>query len=266
MRIALGVEYDGRRFGGFQLQRAVRTVQSELERALSVIADGPIRVLAAGRTDAGVHARGQVVHLDAPVRRGRLTWQEGTNSHLPVDLSVLWAREVPPDFHARRSALTRSYRYRILVRASRPAIEAGRVFWSRHPLDVEAMREALAGLEGEHDFSAFRSAGCQSRSARRRLDHLSLTVSGPEIVLEVTGNAFLYHMIRNLAGSLLEIGRGRQSRDWLRELLAGRDRSCAGPTLPADGLYLWAVRYPEHFGLGETDLGGSIEPSLAGRG
>ncbi|EQD54599.1 tRNA pseudouridine synthase, partial [mine drainage metagenome] len=200
-------------------------------------ADAPVRVLPAGRTDAGVHAREQVVHFDTRSSRSSVAWREGTNSRLPRDVSVRWAQEVPPDFHARRSALTRSYRYRILVCPSRPALEAGRVFWSRHPLDVEVMREALAGLDGEHDFSAFRSSGCQSHSSRRRLDRLALTVAGPEIILEVTGNAFLYHMVRNLAGSLLEIGRGRQSRDWLRVLLAGRDRSRAGPTLPASGLY-----------------------------
>ncbi|MHB1543766.1 MAG: tRNA pseudouridine(38-40) synthase TruA [Gammaproteobacteria bacterium] len=249
MRVALGVEYDGRRFGGFQFQRGIRTIQSELERALSDIADAPIRVLPAGRTDAGVHAREQVIHFDTHALRSTVAWREGTNSRLPQDVSVRWANEVPPDFHARRSALMRSYRYRILVCPSRPALEAGRVFWSRRTLDVEAMRAALVGLEGEHDFSAFRAAGCQSHSSKRRLDRLALSVIGPEIILEVSGNAFLYHMVRNLAGSLLEIGRKRQSRDWLRELLAGRDRTRAGPTLPADGLYLWEIRYPERFGL-----------------
>lgn len=250
MRVALGIEYDGRRFGGFQMQRGIRTVQSELERALSVIADEPVRVVPAGRTDAGVHAREQVVHFDTHARRRPVAWREGTNSCLPEDMSVHWAQVVPPEFHARRSALTRTYRYRILISPARPALEVGRAFWSRRPLDVEAMREALRGLEGEHDFSAFRAAGCQSHSTRRRLDRLTLTESGTELTLEVTGNAFLYHMVRNLTGSLLEVGRRRQSPEWLRVLLAGRDRSLAGPTLPPDGLYLWEVSYPAHFGLG----------------
>ncbi len=249
MRIALGVEYDGRRFGGFQIQRGIRTIQGELERALSAIADAPVRVLPAGRTDAGVHAREQVIHFDTQACRSEQAWREGGNSHLPPDVSVRWAKTVPPDFHARRSALMRCYHYRILVRPSRPALEAGRVYWSREALDLEAMREALLGLEGEHDFSAFRSAGCQSQSTRRRLDRLALRVSGAEITLEVAGNAFLYHMVRNLAGSLLEVGRRHQSPDWLRELLARGDRTRAGPLLPADGLYLWQILYPERFGF-----------------
>jgi tRNA pseudouridine38-40 synthase len=256
MRIALGLEYDGTRFAGFQYQKNRRTVQEVLEQALERVADHPLRVVPAGRTDAGVHAREQVVHFDSPARRSPRAWREGANAGLPPDVSVLWAQEVGFDFHARRSATARCYRYRIRIAPARPALERGRVFWTRRSLDVAAMRQSLEGRLGEQDWSAFRSAGCQSHSCRRRVDRLTLMEQGDEVTFEIEANAFLYHMVRNLVGSLLEVGYGHQPPEWLGRVLAGRDRTAAGVMAPADGLYLWAIRYPEHYGLCQRPLPG----------
>jgi tRNA pseudouridine38-40 synthase len=249
MRIALGLEYDGSLFAGFQYQKNRRSVQAVLEQALQRVADHPLRVVPAGRTDAGVHAREQVVHFDSEARRTPRAWREGTNAGLPPDVAVLWAQGVPPDFHARRSALARCYRYRIRVAPTRPVLERGRVFWSRRPLDVEAMRQALEGGLGEQDWSAFRSAGCQSHSSRRRVDRLTLLEQGGDVIFEIEANAFLYHMVRNFVGSLLEVGYGHQPPGWLREVRTSRSRAAAGVMAPPEGLYLWAIRYPGHYDL-----------------
>lgn len=257
------MEYAGTLFAGFQYQKDRRTVQAVLEQALERVADHPLRVVPAGRTDAGVHAREQVVHFDSEARRTLRAWREGTNAGLPPDVVVLWAQEVPPDFHARRSALARCYRYRIRTAPNRPALDRDRLFWTRHPLDVEAMRKSLEGWLGEQDWSAFRSAGCQSRSSRRRVDRLTLLEQGGEVIFEIEANAFLYHMVRNFVGSLLEVGYGHQPPEWLREVQAGRSRVAAGVMAPPGGLYLWTVRYPDRYGLCQRLPSGSQKTGSA---
>lgn len=249
MRYALGIEYDGSAFLGWQAQREAATVQGVLERALSRVADAPIRVVCAGRTDTGVHARCQVVHFDSPVERAERSWVLGGNSNLPSSVCVLWARAVASDFHARFSALARQYRYVILNRWVRPAIAQGRVSWIRRPLDAAAMHRAAQALAGEHDFSAFRSSGCSANHPVREIHAIAVQREGDRVHLDVTANAFLYHMVRNIAGSLLEVGTGERPENWLEELLDGRDRRQAGVTAAADGLYFVGVRYPEAFGL-----------------
>lgn len=249
MRYAIGVEYDGSGFHGWQTQREEPTVQATLERALGKVADQPVRVVCAGRTDTGVHARCQVAHFDSGADRDPRSWVLGANSNLPGTVSVLWLQPVAADFHARFSALARSYRYRIVNRWVRPAIEAGRVTWYRYPLDEDAMHRAAQALLGEHDFSAFRSAGCKANHPVREVQAIGVERRGDEVIVNVTANAFLYHMVRNIAGSLLPVGTGERHTDWLAELLAGRDRTAAGVTAPPDGLYFEGVRYPEYYGL-----------------
>ena len=248
-RIALGLEYDGSSFHGFEAQRNTRTVQGVLEHALSRIADQPIRTICAGRTDAGVHALAQVVHFDVSVKRPQRAWVMGTNTHLPRDVAVLWAREVDATFHARFSALGRRYRYLILNRRTRPAVLSRRVTWMCRPLDVLRMREAAQSLLGEHDFSAFRAAGCQARTPVRTLRQLQVVRDGDLIIVHVAANAFLQHMVRNLVGVLAAIGEGRQPVQWAAEVLASRDRKAGGVTAPAHGLYLSAVKYPQAFAM-----------------
>jgi tRNA pseudouridine38-40 synthase len=248
-RLALGVEYDGSGFAGWQAQPGLRTVSGELARAVAVVADHPVALVCGGRTDAGVHAEGQVVHFDACASRPLRAWLLGINSNLPPDVSLGWVRPVPPWFHARFSALSRAYRYRVLNRATRSALLARRATLVRRPLDVAAMQVAGASLLGEHDFSAFRAAGCQSRSPVRRLDAIRVLRDGDEVWIDVVANAFLHHMVRNIAGLLIEVGSGLASPRRAAELLAARDRRIAPPTAAADGLYLRAVRYPAAFGL-----------------
>jgi tRNA pseudouridine38-40 synthase len=251
MRVALGVQYDGSGFQGWQVQRpGVRTVQSCLEQALARVADHPVRLACAGRTDAGVHGAGQVAHFDTVAVRSERSWVLGGNAHLPGDLSLSWAREVPEDFHARFSALARRYRYLILNQPHRSALWRGRATWCYRPLDAERMHEAGQVLVGEHDFSAFRAAECQARHPIREIHELTVWRRGDGIiVLEVEANAFLHHMVRNIAGVLMAIGAGDRPFEWAREVLAGCDRMRAGVTAPAEGLYLLAVRYSERFGL-----------------
>jgi tRNA pseudouridine38-40 synthase len=248
-RIALGVEYDGSCFAGWQAQPALRTVAGELARAVAVVADHPVSVLCGGRTDAGVHAEGQVVHFDTAAPRTLRAWLLGVNANLPPDVSVRWVRPVPPWFHARFSAVARTYRYRILNRATRSALLARRATLVRRPLDVAAMQVAGAALLGEHDFSAFRAAECQSRSPVRRVDAIRVLRDGDDVWIEVVANAFLHHMVRNIAGLLIAIGSGLAAPRRAAEVLAARDRRIAPPTAAADGLYLRAVRYPDAFGL-----------------
>lgn len=249
MRIALGIEYDGRGFRGWQVQRGVRTVQEAVETALGRVAAHPVRIGCAGRTDAGVHACGQVVHFDSEAERSLRAWVLGANVSLPPDVSVLWAREVPAEFDARFSATGRTYRYVILERESRPALLAGRVCWTHRRLDTEAMQEAARHLIGRHDFSAFRALACQARSPVRTVRRLEVRRAGGFVVLEVEADAFLMHMVRNIAGVLMAVGGGEAAPDWAREVLEGRDRTRGGITAPASGLYLLQVQYPERFGL-----------------
>ncbi len=250
MRVAVGVQYDGSKFQGWQAQRpGARTVQAVLEQALTRVADHPVRLICAGRTDAGVHGVGQVAHFDTVAARSARSWILGGNAHLPADLSLNWAREVSDDFHARFSALARRYRYLMLNRPYRSALWRGRATWCYRPLDADRMDEAGQALIGEHDFSAFRAAECQARHPIREIRELTVRRRGDGLVLEVEANAFLHHMVRNIAGVLMAIGAGDRPVEWARAVLEQRDRTRAGVTAPAEGLYLWAVRYPDRFGL-----------------
>lgn len=255
MRLAVGIEYAGTRYAGWQRQDHAPSVQSEVEAALSKVADHEVLVTCAGRTDAGVHAVGQVVHFDTGATRTPRSWVLGANANLPNDIVVRYAAEVGDDFHARYSALSRSYRYLVLNRPVRPAIEAQRVAWIIEPLDVGRMRDGARHLIGEHDFSAFRAAQCQSKSPVRRLTELLIEKDGPHIVFSVTANAFLHHMVRNLVGTLLAVGKGEQPPEWVREVLRNRVRAEAGITAPAGGLYLAGVRYPPVYGVGSAGAG-----------
>lgn len=249
MRIALGLEYDGRPFCGWQSQKDRCSVQDALEAALAEIAGTPVRVTAAGRTDTGVHASMQVVHFDTRVTRPDSAWVRGANAHLPDAIAILWAQEVAPDFHARFSARERSYRYLLLNRPVRPAIASGRVGWFHLPLDLARMREAAALLVGEHDFSAFRAAECQARTALRQVTRLTVERHGDLLVFEIWANAFLHHMVRNIVGSLVYVGKGKHPPHWIRDVLESRERNRAAPTFAADGLYLSSVRYAAPFVL-----------------
>jgi tRNA pseudouridine38-40 synthase len=249
MRIALGVEYDGTDFLGWQRLTHGATVQGALEQALSRVAAGPIQVTCAGRTDAGVHGRCQVVHFDTDADRDMRGWALGACSNLPTSVAVLWAQPVPEAFHARFSARSRRYRYTILNRPVRAALEARYVTWERLPLDAEAMHAAGQALLGEHDFSAFRAVSCQAAHARRCVQGLQVRREGEQVIVDIEANAFLHHMVRNIVGSLLLVGRGRQPVAWPAELLAGRDREVAGPTAPASGLTFLGPRYEAHWGL-----------------
>lgn len=255
MRIALGLEYDGRAFCGWQTQPGGGSVQDALESALARIAAHPVSVVCAGRTDAGVHATGQVVHFDTASDRPGNAWVRGVNSHLPASVAVRWARDTAPDFHARFDALSRRYCYLLLPRAARPGLHSGRVGWWHGPLDVPAMQEAALALVGEHDFSAFRAAECQARSPVRILHEVRVVTAGALVRFELRANAFLHHMVRNIVGALVYVGAGRQPAGWLAGLLAARDRRLAPPTFAPDGLYLTGVEYPPDRGLPgpETD-------------
>lgn len=249
MRVALGLEYDGTAYNGWQRQRTGEGVQVRVEEALSTVADHPIEVTCAGRTDSGVHATGQVVHFESASERSDRSWVLGANTNLPDDISVVWAQDVGEQFHARFSATSRSYRYLILNRLERSALHRQRAWWVHHPLDDGAMHAAAQVLTGEHDYSAFRAAGCQASTAVRRITHVRVSRSGDWVALDVTANAFLMHMVRNIAGTLVAIGRGDQSQSWAGEVLESRDRTRGGAAAPAHGLTLVCVTYPEEFGL-----------------
>ena len=254
-RIAVGIEYEGSAYCGWQSQPAVASVQAITEQALARIAAAPVALVCAGRTDAGVHALGQVAHFDTEASRPMRSWVLGTNSELPADVSLAWARAVPDHFHARFSAEARTYRYLILNRTARSALHAHRATWVHRPLDAARMGEAARLLEGEHDFSAFRAAECQAKSPVRRLQRLSVQRHGEWVVIEATANAFLHHMVRNIAGLLMAIGKGDAQPSWAAEVLATRDRTKSAATAPAAGLYFAAVRYPGVFGLPEPAEG-----------
>jgi tRNA pseudouridine38-40 synthase len=248
-RLAVGLEYDGARFAGWQLQPGLATIQGHVQRALGSIADHPVEATCAGRTDAAVHANCQVIHFDTTSDRPMRGWVLGANGELPPEIAMLWAVEVDADFHARHSALARSYRYCILQRATRPALLRERVWWLRSALDTAAMHDAAQQLAGEHDFSAFRAAECQSRTTRRRIDSISVRSDGALATIQITANAFLHHMVRNIVGTLVPVGTGEQPPSWVGEALASRDRARAGITAPAHGLYLERVHYPPACGI-----------------
>lgn len=255
-RIALGVEYSGTVFKGFQKQTtAQNTVQAALEMALSSIANEPITLVCAGRTDTGVHATGQVIHFDTRSHRPTKAWIQGVNTHLPESVRVVWAKQVANEFHARFSALARTYRYVIYSAPVRSAILQKQVTWISDCLEVELMAEALQYLVGEHDFSAFRAAQCQARSPVRRLYSTRFFTKGSLLILEVRANAFLQHMVRNIVGSLLAVGRQQKTPSWLGELLIQRDRTLAAATASPYGLYLVDVEYPSCFDLPHRALG-----------
>ena len=252
MRYAIGLEYDGSEFFGWQIQRQEPTVQGCLEAALSRVANQQVRAICCGRTDTGVHALGQVAHFDTDAERAEREWILGLNSHLPAGVSVLWIRPVDDSFHARFSAFSRTYRYLVLNRWIRPALESRRMSWCRVPLDADRMHEAAQALRGEHDFTSFRAGACQARHAVREIHDIAVRRAGDVVSLEVTANGFLYHMVRNIAGTLLRVGRGDAGVDWPGRLPAQRDRGKAAPTAAPEGLYLVRARYADHYGLPET--------------
>jgi tRNA pseudouridine38-40 synthase len=251
-RIALGIEYDGTAFAGWQSQVDAAGVQTALEQALTKVADHPVAVVAAGRTDAGVHATLQVVHFDTEAERSERAWVLGTNTNLRDDVSVLWSRVMLQGFHARFSATARSYRYVIRNSPPRPSLDRHRACWIREPLDAGEMHAAAQVLVGMHDFSSFRAAECQSRSPVRNLESLVVRREGDSVIIEVTANAFLHHMVRNIAGVLIAVGRGKRPPCWVQEVLEVRDRRLGGVTAPPQGLYLVNVRYPPLFAIPES--------------
>ncbi len=251
MRIALGIEYDGTAYNGWQRQRTGTGVQALLEKALAVVANEALEVTCAGRTDTGVHASNQVVHFDSTAERTTHGWLLGINSNLPDDINATWVKRVDDKFHARFSATARHYRYRILNQLARSALYRHRAWWVHQPLDVKQMQLGAKFLLGEHDFSAFRAAGCQAHSPRRTISLLNVQREQDWITLNISADAFLQHMVRNIAGTLVAVGMGEQSSEWIREVLASRDRKQGGIAAPAHGLTLVGVTYPESFEICE---------------
>lgn len=249
MRIAAGIEYDGAGYAGWQYQSHSPSVQEQVQIALGRVANEPVTVHCAGRTDTGVHALQQVIHFDTEAVRSERSWLLGANSNLPDDVAIQWARQVDADFHARFSATARRYRYIILNRPTRSAVLSGKVVVIRPPLDAGAMNQAAQALVGEHDFSSFRAQGCQARHPNRCVLAISVSRRDDFVYLDIAANAFLHHMVRNIAGALIEVGKGERAPEWIAELLALRDRKQGGVTAPPGGLYLVGVDYPERFGL-----------------
>ena len=249
MRIAIGIEYDGSAYNGWQRQRTGLGVQERLEQALGEVANEPVEVTCAGRTDTGVHASGQVAHFDTAAGRSERGWLLGANTNLPDDICVTWVKPVDDDFHARFSAMARRYRYRILNRLVRSALYRHRAWWVHQALDHRRMHDAAQALLGEHDFSAFRAAGCQASNAVREITDISVRRDGDWIVLDVTANAFLQHMVRNITGTLVAIGSGEEDVAWAARVLDGGDRTRAGIAAPPHGLTLVQVFYPDTFDI-----------------
>tara|TARA_R110000868_G_scaffold138503_2_gene352674 strand:+ start:307 stop:1083 length:777 start_codon:yes stop_codon:yes gene_type:complete len=247
MRVALGVEYDGSDYYGWQVQTNVKSVQGEVQTALSQIANEPIHIYCAGRTDAGVHATGQVIHFDTKAKRHLDAWVYGTNARLPSSIAIRWSRHVDYSFHARFGAVARRYRYVIYNNPIRPAILNNRVCWHYYPLDVDRMREAAKYLLGKHDFTSFRSSKCGAHSPIRTILDFDIHRQGDFITFEIEADAFLHHMVRNVAGVLMKIGGGFQEVQWLQEVLVAKNRSAAAEKASPSGLYLSVVRYPESY-------------------
>ena len=259
MRIALGIEYDGHPYYGWQSQLDRNTVQDKLQYALSQLAAENIAVIAAGRTDTGVHALEQVVHFDTQAERPLTAWVRGINALLPDSIAVRWAHPVPEEFHARFSAHGRSYRYLLINRPVRSAIHVGRAGWFHAPLDVSVMQAAAQYLCGEHDFSAFRASECQAKSPVKYLRQLDIRRQGEMLVFDLSANAFLHHMVRNIVGCLVYVGKGKHPPEWLAEVLSGRERRFAAPTFAPDGLYLRSIQYEAKWGLPQVE---SSSPQL----
>jgi tRNA pseudouridine38-40 synthase len=254
MRIALGLQYDGAAFSGWQTQKDRPTVQDVLEKALTDFAQTRIQTTVAGRTDAGVHAIGQVLHFDTTLERPHFAWVRGLNAFLPTTIAVQWAKPMPDDFHARFTAFERTYYYLLYVNPQRSPMLSGRAGWFYAPLELEAMQRAAACLIGEHDFSAFRSSECQAKTPVKRLYDIDLVARGKFVYARFRGNAFLHHMVRNIMGGLVMIGRGRQPADWMQQVLESRDRRLGAPTFMPDGLYLAEVAYPPEFAVPMPNL------------
>jgi len=259
-RIALEIEYDGSHFAGWQKQAdpELPTVQQRMESALSKIADAPVSLICAGRTDRGVHATGQVVHFDCELDRGNKAWVIGANSLLPSSIRIKWAQLVANDFHARFSATARRYLYLLYDTKIAPALLVNQLTHVAQQLDIKAMDKAADYLLGENDFSSFQASGCQSKSSCRCIHWLKVARKNSYIIIDIQANAFLQHMVRNIVGMLLEVGRGDRNPSWAKELLQKQDRTAGGVTAPANGLYLIKVTYPEDFNLPGTDLGPSF--------
>lgn len=249
MRIALGVEYDGGGFNGWQSQADGHTVQDTLQQALSRIACEPVSVIAAGRTDTGVHALEQVIHFDTDTDRPLGAWVRGVNALLPRNIAVLWAHVVPEAFHARFAAQARSYQYVLINRPSRSAVHHGKVGWFHAPLDVQAMQAAAGHLLGQHDFTSFRAAECQAKSPVKNLARLDIRQQGDTFIFDLTADAFLHHMVRNIVGCLVYVGKGKHPPHWIQTVLQARQRSVAAPTFAPDGLYLRHITYDAKWGL-----------------
>lgn len=255
MRIALMVEYDGSQYHGWQAQTGLRTVQSVLEQALSQVANHDVTVVCAGRTDTGVHATNQIIHFDCDSERTIRAWIYGANSFLPKDVCVKWGGLMSDDFHARFSAVSRRYRYIIYNSPIRPALLRSSVTWQYRPLDHVAMHEASQCLLGEHDFTSFRALECQSKTPMRNVLHLSVERNGDLVVFDISANAFLHHMVRNIVGVLIAVGSGRKPGDWVQDVLDAKDRKLGAETAPPYGLYLVGVVYPEHYGINQMITG-----------
>lgn len=254
-RIALGLRYDGTAYHGWQVQEGLNTVQSTVESALSSVANHPVSVTCAGRTDAGVHATAQTIHFDTGAYRSDYSWAFGANSHLPNDISVLWAKPVLDDFHARYSATARRYRYILYNHEIRPGILRHAVGWHYRPLNEKLMLRAAEQLLGEHDFSSFRGSGCQSKTPVRTIHQIEIFRLRRMVVIEIQANAFLLHMVRNIVGVLIAVGSGYRPPEWVNEVLDARDRTQAGVTISPHGLYLVEVSYPPEFALPRMPLG-----------
>ncbi|OOR98642.1 tRNA pseudouridine(38-40) synthase TruA [Canicola haemoglobinophilus] len=255
MKIALGIQYDGKNYYGWQRQDRVVSVQEELEKAISFVANEPCEIFCAGRTDSGVHATGQVIHFETNANRSEKAWSFGVNANLPDDISVTWTKIVDEDFHARFSATARRYRYIIYNNKLRSAILPQGITHYHLPLNHELMHQAGQSLLGENDYSSFRAAQCQSKTPWRNIHHLNVTRLGQYIIVDIQANAFVHHMVRNIVGSLIEVGNGNKPVDWIAELLEKKDRTLAAPTAKPQGLYLVDVIYPQHFEIPSHNLG-----------
>lgn len=248
-RVAAIVEYDGTDFAGWQSQAHAVSLQDAVEAAISFVAGHRIAAICAGRTDAGVHAAGQVIHFDAQAMRTARAWVLGANTKLPPSIALQWAGEVPMGFHARHAALLRTYRYYIINRSARPALQRLRTAWIHRSLDIDAMHSAAQVLIGEHDFSAFRGAECQSKTPVRRVQRIHVERMGDTVWVEIEANAYLHHMVRNIVGTLIDVQRNADPAGAMARILTGGDRRAAGMTAPAAGLYLWRVDYPAAYGI-----------------
>lgn len=252
MRIALGLEYAGDKFSGWQIQQGVPTVQAYVESALSIVANHPVSVICAGRTDRGVHALMQIIHADVTVERNMRSWVLGGNVNLPNEISIQWAQAVDEQFHARFSAQKRYYRYLILNRPTRPAVLNHKITWEHKYLDVNLMQLAGNYLLGTHDFSSYRAVACQAKSPIKTVTHLNVTRQADIIIINIAANGFLHHMVRNIAGVLMTIGCGEQPPTWAKIVLDARDRTVGGMTAPAYGLYFCGVEYPSIYQFPKT--------------